>query len=84
MTSTFTEPDYVLQNRQKRALAAGRPQPCGAGVGRGLTCQAFPSRLFVVGHRCSAHEPQPINPTPDPTRTAAALRPRAPQTGATT
>lgn len=79
--TTFVEPDYVQENRQKRALASSRPQPCGEGVGRGLTCRAFPTRLYVVGHRCDEHRPEPTNPTPDPTRTAAALRERL-QTGA--
>lgn len=74
MTATFDVPDFVADNQQRRALAAGRPQPCGHGTGRGLTCRAYPTRLYPGGWRCAEHAPQPVNPTPDPTRTAAALR----------
>jgi hypothetical protein len=51
--SRFTPPDYVENNRLKRAQAR-RPQPCGAGIGRGLTCGKYPAVLYPCGRRCAA------------------------------
>lgn len=76
MTTTFEVPQSVLDNKRRRALT-NQPQPCGEGTGQGLTCRAFPTRLHPAGWRCQVHRPQPVNPVPDPTRTAAALRARA-------
>lgn len=50
---TFTEPQTVLDNQRKRILASSRPQPCGAGVGRGLTCGKYPASLYPRGRRCA-------------------------------
>lgn len=74
MTTTFDVPQQVRDNQQRRALAAGRPQPCGHGTGDGLTCRAYPTRLYPGGWRCDQHPPQPVNPGPDPARTTKALQ----------
>lgn len=49
----FEVPQSVLDNQRKRALASRRPQPCGAGVGRGLTCGKYPAALYPRGRRCA-------------------------------
>jgi hypothetical protein len=49
----FNPPAYVESNRLKRAQAR-RPQPCGAGIGRGLTCGKYPTVLYPCGHRCAS------------------------------
>lgn len=73
---TFTPPQAVLDSMERRRLADATSlvQPCGDGVGRGLTCGNRPSTLFPRGWRCTAHRPPAI--TPDPTRTLAALQAR--------
>lgn len=76
---TFAVPQSVLDNQRRRALT-NQPQPCGEGIGGGLTCRAFPARLYPCGWRCDEHLPQPLNPTPDPTRTLAGLLARQAQT----
>lgn len=50
--TAFDVPQSVRDNQQKRALASSRPQPCGAGVGNGLTCGQYPTSLYPRGHRC--------------------------------
>jgi hypothetical protein len=47
----FNSPAYVESNRLKRAQAR-RPQPCGAGIGRGLICGKYPAVLYPCGRRC--------------------------------
>lgn len=71
---TFAVPQSVLDNQRRRARANDQTQPCGEGIGGGLTCRAFPTRLHPCGWRCDEHLPQPVNPTPDPARTLAGLR----------
>ena len=76
MSAVFTPPQDVLDSieRRRQADAAALIQPCGDGVGRGLTCGNRPSVLLPRGWRCVAH--RPVRPTPDPTRTLAALQAR--------
>lgn len=47
----FDLPQSVRANQQRRALAR-RPQPCGAGIGRGLTCEKYGTHLYPCGWRC--------------------------------
>lgn len=65
MTATFDVPTRVAANIARRHAAA-QPHPCVYG------CRAT-ARLYPSGARCDEHAPQPINPTPDPKRTLAAL-----------
>lgn len=84
MTTGFEVPQSVRDNQQKRALASGRPQPCGEGTGDGLTCREFPTRLYRTGWRCEGHPPLPVNPVPDPARTVDGLRANCAHTQAPT
>ncbi len=52
--TTYPVPASVQQNQQLRALAR-RPQPCGEGIGRGLTCGHFPTFLYCAGWLCAEH-----------------------------
>lgn len=69
----FTPPQRVLDSFERRRQAlASRIRPCGAGVGRGLTCGVYPARPYPRGWRCSTHAP--ADQIPDPARTLDALR----------
>lgn len=76
MSREFPVPQHVQDNIERRRLvdAAHLTQPCGEGVGRGLTCARHPTALLPRGWRCPQH--RPATPTPDPSRTLAALRAR--------
>lgn len=73
----FTPPQSVLDSMERRRLADAAPliQPCGDGVGRGLTCGNRPARLYPRGWRCRSHAPGSAV-LPDPTRALAALQAR--------
>jgi hypothetical protein len=68
MTATYAVPPRVAANIARRHAAA-LAGPCLYG------CRAH-ARLYAAGWRCDVHAPQPINPTPDPTRTLAGLQSR--------
>jgi len=74
MTQTFQVPAYVAESMERRRLAnaARLTHGCGAGVGRGLTCENRPAVLYPRGWRCSTHSPARV--VPDPARTLAGLR----------
>jgi hypothetical protein len=44
----------VQASIQRRARVKHRMQPCGEGVGRGLTCRAFPTALYAAGWFCAS------------------------------
>ncbi len=70
---TYALPASVAANITLRAVAL-RPGPCGGGTGHGRVCGRLPAVLHPCGWRCAGHLPTPVNPSPDPTRTATALR----------
>jgi len=70
---TYALPASVAANITLRAVAL-RPGPCGGGTGHGRVCGRLPAVLHPCGWRCAGHLPAPVNPSPDPTRTATALR----------
>jgi len=70
---TYALPASVAANITLRAGAL-QPGPCGGGTGRGRVCGRLPAVLHPCGWRCAGHRPAPVNPSPDPTRTATALR----------
>lgn len=74
--TAFPLPQYVQDSFERRRQArALRIRPCGAGVGRGLTCGTYPARPYPRGWRCATHAP--AAQTPDPALTLKALRTRA-------
>jgi hypothetical protein len=52
-TTEFAVPADVKASIQRRARVKHRMQPCGEGVGRGLTCRAFPTSLYTAGWFCA-------------------------------
>lgn len=69
MTTTYDLPAHVAANIARRQAADTRNRHCTYGC-------TSPTHLYPQGNRCDQHAPQPTNPTPDPTRTAAALSAR--------